>query len=208
MAATLPCRHHQYGYCKYGLQCRKQHTDETCENFPCTAKSCSKRHPKVCKYFLFKGNCKFNENCSFLHKHVPQSAPSNHEKEIEKLREDIESLTKEINKMKEIIDSVSKPDSSSNTSKPSTDSTNSHSLSFIQKNQEDQYIGIERIPQLDGQLSAHVHHQELPAQHKSQEHLQCETCHKIFQTRYDFEKHDEMQFCCDDCEICLSLIHI
>ena len=62
----------------------------------------------------------------------------------------------------------------------------------------------ERIPQLDGQQDELVNPQELLAQPRSKEHLQCETCHKIFNTEYEFKKHDEMQFCCDDCNICYS----
>ena len=178
MAANLYCRHHQYGHCKYGLQCRKQHSAETCENFPCTVNSCSKRHPKVCRYFLFTGHCKFNENCSFLHKHDPQSPPDNLEKKIEKLREDIESLTTEIKRMKQILDSVS---IISDPEAPNTSKSSSVSISQISH------------PLQDAQ-----------AQHNSQENLQCETCHKVFKSSYDFKKHDEMQFCCDDCNICYS----
>ena len=155
MAADLYCRHHQYGHCKYGLQCRKQHSAETCENFPCTVNSCSKRHPKVCRYFLFTGNCKFNENCSFLHKHVPQSPPDNLEKKIEKLREDIESLTREIKRMKQILDSVS---IISNPEAPNTSKSSSVSISQI--SQVDLVIVTpdpDSIPQLDGQQVELVH---------------------------------------------------
>ena len=62
----------------------------------------------------------------------------------------------------------------------------------------------ERIPQLDGQQDELVNPQELLAQPKSQEHLQCETCHQIFNTKYEFKKHNEIQFCCDGCNICYS----
>ena len=196
MASASLCRHHQYGHCKYGQYCREQHTQETCENIPCTLKSCSKRHPKVCRYFLLTGTCKFNMNCSFLHTHTYSLDAKNHEKEIDQLRRDIESLKKEIINMKKILDSVS------TISEPNTSnsSTGSCSISISQTNKEQLLIlDPERIPQLDGQQD------EVGYSEPNYEELfKCETCYTTFKTKSDFEKHDELQFCCDDCNICYS----
>ena len=79
------------------------------------------------------------------------------------------------------------------------------SITIPQTNQE-QLVTLDpgRIPQLDGQQEEAVYSPELPTPENSPELLQCETCHTIFETKYEFEKHDELQFCCDDCNICYS----
>ena len=202
MATSSPCRHHQYGHCKFGQYCSKQHTAETCQDIPCNNQSCNRRHPKVCRYFLFTGKCKFNEHCSYLHKHVTSMSTAANEKEIAKLRKDIQSLSEQINEMKQLLDSfsiISKP-KASNTSKLSTESS---SFSITQTDQENLVTwDRDRIPQLDGQQDELVHSQELQAQPMSKDLFQCETCQKIFDSESEFMKHDEMQFCCDDCNIC------
>ena len=52
------------------------------------------------------------------------------------------------------------------------------------------------IPQLDGSHNT----LQLP----SDKSLQCETCQEIFATEEEFNHHDALQFCCDECFICFE----
>ena len=61
------CRFSKFGYCKYKENCRKIHFNEICKETRCATKSCSKRHPKMCRFFQFYGNCKFGEFCHYNH---------------------------------------------------------------------------------------------------------------------------------------------
>ena len=64
---ALVCKHFQTGYCKFREQCRKQHVTELCGIDNCKSKACTKRHPKVCKFFTAHNMCRYNEKCAYLH---------------------------------------------------------------------------------------------------------------------------------------------
>ena len=68
------------------------------------------------------------------------------------------------------------------------------------------------IPQVDGSLNfglpviptLSLEDQNTP-QNSTESSLQCETCHKHFETQDQFNHHDEAhQFCCDECFICFT----
>ena len=83
-------------------------------NIRCSKTACSKRHPKVCRFFSISGSCKFNDSCSYLHKHGHSEKTKKLEKELENLKEDIKILTKEVDNLKEVISSLSKASSPPN----------------------------------------------------------------------------------------------
>ena len=59
------CAFNNYGFCKFKLECRKQHAQNVCENQNCD-KKCVNRHPKSCRN---KDKCKFLKlnTCAFNH---------------------------------------------------------------------------------------------------------------------------------------------
>ena len=57
----------QNGYCKFGNNCRNRHVEEICSSAQCQQLSCEMRHPFICKFYRMYGNCKFENNCAFLH---------------------------------------------------------------------------------------------------------------------------------------------
>ena len=197
MSATI-CLHHQHGHCKYGVHCRNEHIAETCENTPCMATMCKKRHPKVCRYFSISGSCKFNKNCSYLHKHGQNNTTDELQKEIENLKEDIKLLTTEVKKLKEVILSFDKPSYPRSVPKTSVALTNT-SLASTSLCLSPMHNNLDVIPMLDG-----PQHEQIDDLHNltSQKPFQCETCKQTFQTSDEYKKHDTLQFCCDDCGIC------
>ena len=86
------CKFNNVGHCKFGSNCRNRHTLETCTNFPCRVKECPLRHPKMCKYFVQFGQCRFKENCSYLHFSELDKTKKGLEKEIETLKIEVEAL--------------------------------------------------------------------------------------------------------------------
>ena len=201
--STTVCLHHQHGYCKYGVHCRNLHIKETCDSFPCSKTTCSKRHPKVCRFFSISGSCKFNDSCSYLHKHGHSEKTKELEKELENLKEEIKILTKEVDNLKEVISSLSKASSPPNSvtlEKPPISKSTSFSLTPLNKANIPP-PNLDVIPQLDGLQQEVVH--TLP-QYTSQQPLKCETCQTVFQNSKDYEEHDALQFCCDDCGICYA----
>ena len=103
------CKYFQCGFCKFGESCRKQHIKETCLTQSCTLTSCTKRHPKVCKYFLVQKICRFGEKCSY--KHIDNS----NQNDILELREKIvilenavQFLTAQISELTEEVSNVKK----------------------------------------------------------------------------------------------------
>ena len=93
MVPERVCRFNQFGFCKFKNNCFKKHVDITCENEKCFKSDCELRHPKKCRYFSEYSYCKFGEYCRFGHEKVKKS---NIDKEIEKLRCEIETSKKVI----------------------------------------------------------------------------------------------------------------
>ena len=210
MADKYACNFHQFGHCKFGAHCHKKHTKETCTNFPCTLLNCTLRHPKLCRYFLLSGQCKFKEDCSFLHKMNNKEIEL--EKQVMNLKEEVEAIKKKIDVMKSVIESLDSSNSTSFSSESQTvitssattlpapnpsfsvttletcDPTNSSKVSFNNS-----------IPQLDGLM------RPLEPSLASSDSLKCDTCHTEFETVDQFKDHDSAQFCCDECGICYKI---
>ena len=203
MSATI-CLHHHYGHCKYGIHCRNQHVEETCENYPCPTKTCNKRHPKICRYFSLTGACKFNKNCSFLHRHRENTKIDDLEKDVKKLKEEIEALTTEVSLLKKNIHTLSKS-SQSIESDPSTSlKTTSNSTISVTALKSTDFSNPDTIPQLDGLQQEPQYQYQLQQAQNTSQNLQCETCRQVFHNSEDFKEHDALQFCCDDCGICCA----
>ena len=158
--------------------------------------TCHKRHPKVCRYYSISGSCKFQETCSYLHKHE-QNEKKELEKEIENLKEDIHVLTIKGDELKEVLTSLSKV----SFSKPVPDSSVASKNTLISTTPISLTPSLDAIPQLDGLQQELGHH--LP-QETFSEPLMCETCQKVFKSTDEYNEHDKLQFCCDDCGICYS----
>ena len=67
MATQNVCYHNKFGYCKYQDTCRNPHVKDLCENSQCDISNCSKRHPRMCKFYKEFGKCKFSDYCFFKH---------------------------------------------------------------------------------------------------------------------------------------------
>ena len=63
MAQGNVCSFNKYGFCKFRLNCRRQHVMKKCEQLS----YCSFRHPRGCRYLIENGFCKFGEWCLFEH---------------------------------------------------------------------------------------------------------------------------------------------
>ena len=106
-ANVLVCSFHQSGHCRYGSHCNKSHTQDTCTSFPCMKEDCHKRHPKLCKYFILSGFCKFHEKCSYLHITRNLDLKSQLETEVENLKQEIQSLFNHVSELRSIVNTLS-----------------------------------------------------------------------------------------------------
>ena len=60
-------KYNQNGFCKYRLQCSKDHVNKICQNhLQCKDFSCKLQHPKRCQSFDVDGKCRFTD-CAYLH---------------------------------------------------------------------------------------------------------------------------------------------
>ena len=113
------CKFHQYGYCKFGLTCRKFHTPHTCQQPQCSDKTCLHRHPRKCKYFTNFGSCKFGDDCSFSHKSETSNGFS--KKTIDMLKSELQSVKDSLKEKEiEIADLVSRVSTLESTSRNSS----------------------------------------------------------------------------------------
>ena len=90
------CRFFKFGFCKFKLQCRYKHVTEVCDDKKCIPKTCQKRHPRMCKYFVNYGSCKLGTTCAYAHK-------IQRNEEIGRLEQKLEELTKIINGKDDVI---------------------------------------------------------------------------------------------------------
>ena len=88
------CKFFQYGHCKFGETCRKEHVSEKCRDFSCEREKsgCSQRHPTVCKYFKTYRKCKFGDYCSYEHELSSSEIPSESETFMDKNQKLIERV--------------------------------------------------------------------------------------------------------------------
>ena len=202
------CRFNQTGFCKYAARCRKQHVMEICLNRSCNIATCMKRHPRVCKFFLSYGRCKFDNSCAYLHRPLIECTDEKLRKleqdqmeEITKLKGEIVILKKEIDNLKIAVGNKSKILScrsrtySSNMGITLVNDTNASSSILVESiptNAE------QHIPQLDGPM-------DMVALAQLTSQLNCENCGKIFHTKDAFKSHnDEHEWGCEDCSVCLT----
>ena len=120
MAAILSeslCKHHQFGYCKFQKNCRKQHVSGICQIPSCTMEACNLWHPKSCKYFSVFGVCKFGERCAYIHKKLRDDAIAKLEEQKEILQTEVVNLIRRVDMLEKLIVSFSSQnDPSDNTS--------------------------------------------------------------------------------------------
>jgi hypothetical protein len=90
MTVSEFCKYNHFGHCKYGLQCKKKHINETCPTFQCQVEDCGLRHPRLCKFFFQYGRCKFGLECSYFH--LSLNTHSSFDKDIEELKSEIARL--------------------------------------------------------------------------------------------------------------------
>ena len=87
------CQYNQKGFCKYCMQCTKEHINQICPiQFQCNDLLCKMRHPKKCKTFDVYGKCKFSD-CAYLHvKEVENSKVHALEIEVNELKQEVQKL--------------------------------------------------------------------------------------------------------------------
>ena len=66
------CRYNNRGHCRYRDRCKYYHSENICKTYleyqKCDDKSCSDRHPKVCKYWLkSRAGCLRKTSCDYIH---------------------------------------------------------------------------------------------------------------------------------------------
>ena len=164
------CKYFQCGFCKFGENCRKQHVKEVCPIQSCAVSSCTKRHPKVCRYFLVQKSCKFGDHCSY--KHISNSNQNNIDELKEKivfLEDSIQSMAVKIHELTEEVTNIKRD--------------------IPEKNEEMRY----KCSQCSYTTSTNaVLKRHITMKHKSPEHLQkifCEECGLRFTSNTDLEEH-------------------
>ena len=102
MASQNVCQMYRYGYCKFQATCRKQHILEKCNKTSCEIKTCSKRHPVICRYLRDRGYCKFGEWCLFEHNF------GDDKQSIKEITNKLDTIEKLVEEKSKTIDSLEK----------------------------------------------------------------------------------------------------
>ena len=99
------CSFNKYGFCKFKLNCRKQHIMEKCSKTNCEIHSCSSRHPRTCRYYRDIGYCKFGEFCLFNHDKRSNCLEESHKisKKIETIEKTIEEKNNNIEQLENAL---------------------------------------------------------------------------------------------------------
>ena len=97
------CFYNKTGFCKFRDSCVKRHENQSCEDESCNGSTCSKRHPKICKYFKIYKRCKFGSYCMFSHE---DKISNEYEKRIMNLEEIISKCQEEMSNLKSKIEEM------------------------------------------------------------------------------------------------------
>ena len=138
---TLVCKFNRTGFCKFQENCRNLHINEICVENECNLKSCSKRHPRKCKYFSIFGQCKFGSRCAYLH--IQSSSCL----ELKALKEEIE---KQKAKVRELEDKLATEGPPSHSEYTPLSSQNNVSNANQTIEHSPSTLSLSPIPQVDG----------------------------------------------------------
>ena len=95
------CKFNQFGFCKFTINCRKQHIEIICDDENCEKITCEKRHPIECRFYNIYKRCKFGEFCRY--KHCSKST-----EESNTLNQKIDHLENIVRNNKTVIDDLSR----------------------------------------------------------------------------------------------------
>ena len=59
---VVKCYFNDCGFCKYGLGCRFNHSEQVCRDSACLNRNCYRRHPRPCRNFFLRNYLNGN-NC-------------------------------------------------------------------------------------------------------------------------------------------------
>ena len=126
MATEILCKFYKFGHCKFSEKCHQMHVHDVCVNTTCEIATCSKRHPRPCKFYQRFRRCKFDP-CSYAHEDTFEISEikrlntllENKSKDLESLTLKTDQLESIINKLRSEISALSTHISSSLLSNPS-----------------------------------------------------------------------------------------
>ena len=88
---------------------KKQHVQDICQTNQCTLKSCTQRHPNICRYFNTHNACKFGEKCAYLHNITKEKSDTAElENKINKLEEWVQTMSQQITSLQRELYSMKK----------------------------------------------------------------------------------------------------
>ena len=191
MAAHNVCRYYKFGHCKFADKCRFVHIHDKCENSSCDIKSCSLRHPRICKFFRDYRRCKFGEWCSFDHiENSNEGTINNILEKIQNLEENIKAKDALIKELTEKIERMEQHFDDEMAESESVDG-NEINTTFINP-----YLGkpcekCDFIAKSKADLQIHI-----KAKHN-------ENCESISKTNLEMESEDDVvdKEECDHCEL-------
>ena len=95
---------YKFGYCKLKDNCPKVHVTEECGvGLQCKdVKTCSLRHPKMCKRIGLEGICFYKEKCAYNHKKIVHVQTVNNDA----IQEDVKNLKTKVEFLKSTINSL------------------------------------------------------------------------------------------------------
>ena len=194
------CKFNQRGFCKFRSMCRKRHIIEVCQKINCDISGCQLRHPQKCRYFYIYGECKFEDDCAYLHENCRITELKDAVDVLNRKHEvEVQKLTEEIKDLKSVIETLHSYLSSLSTDKQLPQLISLLPLHDLNPSVDDH--GLEPtdiIPQFDGCIT-HI------ADYSASHSFQCETCGHEFDTEELFDEHETvMQYCCDECQLCFE----
>ena len=219
MAAV--CNFNKFGHCRFKEKCRKEHVNDVCEKKDCEIHSCSKRHPKLCRYFREYGRCKFGTFCDYLHS---SSTTTEVSLKLSNLENTIQQLTNKVNKLENILEQVKEKKEIRNTMNLQK-SANSQIVSFennpmYPENTSASSAMYSPIPQLDGnntasgaeELSTTTSSSKIFCSMSDLIDTDCWCCDIVYESIEEFSKnldegrqqYPESELLCKECFILLS----
>jgi uncharacterized C2H2 Zn-finger protein len=204
------CKFNKFGYCKYKNKCEKDHVREQCKDGQnCeSVKSCTLRHPKMCKRITLEGLCRFGEKCAYSHQRISNFPSLEHEN----VHEDVKVLKAEVNSLKKALKSLIDIREESEELKRAVIDIK-EDIKFLDSSNREvvkRIINLEKNPTGDLKDKSENYCETILVKKADESHtqesaedLKCVKCEYIGQTNVSLKKHintKNLKFRCDQCD--------
>ena len=180
-------KHHQRGHCRIVSECHQAHNNNICRERVCRNPMCRERHPKIGKFYMKNGGCKWEKDVAYMQKKSDSIVTIDRlESEVKKLKYDILQLTTNMSEIIIKMSTLKERDKHYYSMHLNETGVTKEGLQNIALSSKDafHYDQCSHSSDTNSALTTHVE-----TEHEVPEFFQCKICKSCFDTKVQLKKH-------------------